>query len=527
MGDQELSEKEKGAVLIDKEFFKDIKEADEMLNTIQNIIQGFSTPGGLAPSTERDVVSFLEEMWKRFSIDRYAKVFVDFARTEKALYGRGTRYRDHLIHVFNIFVMGLILFSKMIERDSSKAFELMKVCKEPENVPFMMPYNKQRRLYYIWGLMSTFHDIAIPIQYRKDTVEGLRLFLGHFKIETEKPLIEFPLMIHADFSRYSKFMANLFADGIILDKNETEPSYELPEEPTSAYLYFRLAIENAMNRNDHGVFGAYLLLKSVEEMFLSGQNLNPDADLDLDAIVYDGKVVKLPDRRVEWANFIEELGLEREEFESLLRIYNLEKGETNSYNKYVLMQDVSRAALGIALHNLNPESREQPKIFPLRFSKLPLCFILTLLDELQEFCRPEGLELTEIVRFQRFPKIDVVFLTKNPIRFRIILTFELHRQNPTIEKKLVDDYNKYIQDLNKPGAKNYEHLVYTTWENIFNRLRKKLLFDAYEEPIELHVIVNYNNETNKSLSFKSHDWSKDEKTERDVGWQYYYQSNRE
>lgn len=492
---------------IDRRFFKDPQEAEKTWNGIEKILDDLFTTQDLGKTT-KDVIQFLEGIWRHFSIGKYAKIFVDFARAEKALYGLGERYRDHLIHVFNVFVTGLIVFSKILERDSDKVFKLLKVCKESEKVPFPSTYNEWRRLYYLWCLMSTFHDIATPIEHRKEILEGLNRFLGYFRIETERSPLEFPFMIQFDASRYSNLMANMFANGIVINENDEMRTYKIPDQLTSSSLYFESTLSNAMNRHDHGVFGAYFLFKSIEEMFLCGKNRNPSYDLDLSALILEGRILHLPKNKLQWSDFFKELNLSDRELEALPRIYDLSKGETKFYNDYIFEQDVSRAALGIAIHNLDPD--RQPKIFPIKFSKLPLSFFLILFDELQEFCRPEGLVLTEVVRFRKFPVIDtkVISPAQNKYHIQMALEFDLQKLEEEVEKQVLNKYNEWARSQKSIEAENYEELVRKTWANIFDRIQKRLAFGD-DEPVEIRVRITIEGKgpKGKSLEFKSQNWN--------------------
>ena len=500
---------------IDKDFFKDNAEARKILDEIERILSDFVERRELS-ETAKDVIEFLEEIWGHFSIGKYAKIFVDFAEAEKALYGLGERYRDHLIHIFNVFIMGLLTFSKMLTQDENEVFKLLKIRKESNKVPFPSIYDEQRRLYYLWCLMSTFHDIATPIEYERELLDVLKRFLGYFRIETERLAFKFPSMIQFDVSRYSGLMAKLFANGVIMTDSDELPTYELPEEHTASSLYFRSALTDAMDKRNHGVFGAYFLYRSIEEMFLSGPKYdlakemflsNLKYDLDLSAVIHDDEIITLPENKLHWNDILKELILSEEELNKLPRIYDFSRGETKLYNDYVIEQDVTRAALAIALHNLDPSN--QPKIFPIRFSKLPLCYLLILFDELQEFYRPEGIVLTEVVKFHEFPLIDVSskLSDQGEKRIQITVSFDLKKLQRKKEKLIIDRYNKLARSQEKPVVENFEELVRATWNFIFDTLQRKLSF-RNEEPVEIYVRVSVEGKdpNGKALEFRSPNW---------------------
>jgi hypothetical protein len=429
---------------IDRGFFKDEEEMKKTLEGVTKILNDFFESRDLNETT-KDVITFLEKIWEHFSIGKYTKIFIDFAGAEKALYGLGESYRDHLIHVFNVFVMGILVFSNILKQDSGEVFKLLKIRKESKKVPFQNKYNEWRRLYYIWCLMSTFHDIAIPIDYRKEILEGFNRFLSYFKMETERLPLEVPFMIQFDFSRYYDLMVKMFAHGVVMGAHEELPTYQLPQNFSALALYFRSTLTNAINRYDHGVLGAYYLFKSIEEMFLSGRNSDLKYDPDLSAVIHNGNIVSLPKNKLKWHGILSKLDLSDEQLNGLPRVYDLSRKETKYYNDYVFEQDVTRAALAISLHHLDPSN--DPKIFPISFSKLPLSFLLILFDELQEFYRPEGLVLTEIVRFHKFPQIDtnVKVPSRNKPHIQITLNFNLEKLCKDVEEQVVNKYKEWAR----------------------------------------------------------------------------------
>jgi hypothetical protein len=491
---------------IDKRFFKDKNETKKTLDGILRVLNDFFERENLDRTTG-DVIDFLKEIWGHFSIGKYTNIFVDFAKAEKALYGFGERYRDHLMHVFNVHLLGLLTFSRMIRQEENKAFQLLKIQEEPDKVPFPSKYSKHRRLYYLWCLISTFHDIAIPIDYRGDVIKGLGRYFDYFRIETEELGLKFPFMTQFDISRYSDLMSRLFAKGVSLSKSDEVPTYDVEDDHSGSYLYFRSVLTSDMNKYNHGVLGAYFLYRSIEEMFLSGKNPNLKYDLDLCDIVRNGKPVGLPEKKREWDEFLEGLGISEQELERMPRVYDLGKGETKAYNDYVFEQDVTRAALAIALHNIDYDVN--PKIFPLRFSKFPLTSLLILFDELQEFYRPEGLVLTEVVRCRKFPQIDVNLESSHEgrPRVKIVAHFDLEKPKGVI-KELLNKYNMWAKNKKEGKVKSYGELVHATWRHIFDTISNKLAFED-GEPLEIYVNVTVEGEKpdGKSLEYKSTNWT--------------------
>jgi hypothetical protein len=492
---------------IDKRFFKkDSKEMKETVEGIKEIRNDFSKTKDL-DKTSTDIVRFLKRIWEHYSLGAYTDIFIDFAKAEKALYGFSERYRDHLMHAFNVYYMGVVTLSRMLKQDEDKVFELLKVREESSKIPFPSRYDKYRRLYYLWCLISTFHDIAIPIDYRKEVVRGLGKYLEYFRIGTEKSDFVFPFMTQFEVSRYADLMSYFFASGLSFNGTAFSPTYKKCETRTGSYLYFRSVLADAMNDFNHSVWGAYFLFKSIEELFLSGSHENLKYDLDICAISCDDKLIELSDKKSEWDKIFKENGLAKISLRKVKRIYNSGMNETKIFNDYVFEQDVTRAALAIALHNIDPD--KNPKIFPIKFSKFPLSSLLILFDELQEFYRPEGLVLTEIVRCRKFPLIHIERddLDDGKLRFRVSLKFDLEEPEENIISELVKKYNDWAKKNKERIVKDYGDLVHAAWGHIFSTITKKIDFGKKEQlMIKIVVTVKGKEPNGKPLEHASFNW---------------------
>jgi hypothetical protein len=255
--------------LINPDLFKDKQECNLIKEGIRSILKNLYKDKDMEETIE-SVTKLLEEIWNHFSIGKYAKIFTDFGKAEKALYGSSGRYRDHLIHVFNVYFLGLIIFSKC--ENNKNMFHLLKIQDEPKNIPFQSKYNKWRRLYYLWCLISTFHDIATPIELEKELYDVINKYLDYFQISTENISLKFPIVAQYGANQYFELMASLFSNGMAINSDRHMPSYDLSVKDTSSFIYFKSVLLDAINKKNHSVFGAYFLFRSVEEMFFCGKN---------------------------------------------------------------------------------------------------------------------------------------------------------------------------------------------------------------------------------------------------------------
>lgn len=321
------------------------------------------------PTNYRDHVQkareFLGVLWKKYDCENVVKIFEAFTRVEPVLIdmerdeGVGFRYRDHSVHTFHVFTFGLRVISKLIDKlGNEQAQNILKV--KPEKVSKFIPsfrdYNYKERLLYLWSLMSTFHDIAVPLEHLDIIRDGLREFSEQFGLSIEGPSLKRDVTV-ADIDSYFTLLSRIF-QGEMSPENEGA-CYKQDEEN----LYVKNILAREFIRTDHGVLGGFMMYKTIEKTFLLGMSAK-HAFNDMNLF--------------------------------------------NNYVRYILSQDIARAALAISLHNLKRKSQnEGPLFLPLHFDKYPLVFILILSDGIQEYLRWEGTPIRGGTKISRFPALEL------------------------------------------------------------------------------------------------------------------------
>ncbi len=308
---------------------------------------------------------FLKVLWRKYDCKNIVEVFEAFIKIEPVLIdmerdeGVGFRYRDHSVHTFHVFIFGLRIISKLIDRVGDKQVaKLLKV--KPERIHKFIPssrdYDYKERLFYLWSLMSTFHDIAVPLEHLDIIRNGLNKFSEQFDLDIEGPYLQRDLLV-AGIDSYFALLSRIFQGKVSLDNEGV--CYKQDKEN----LYVKNILAGEFVSNDHGVLGGYMMYKTIEKTFLWGTS---------------------PKHTFNDMNLF------------------------NSYARYVLSQDIARAALAISLHNLKriPQS-EGPLFLPLRFDEYPLAFILILSDGIQEYLRWEGSSKQGGTKFSSFPALEL------------------------------------------------------------------------------------------------------------------------
>ena len=85
------------------------------------------------------VCEFLRVLWEKYDCKEIYRVLSDLTNIEPALLDlersqeRGSRYRDHFVHIFHVFICGLRILSGIINQlGEDKASQILKV--KDENI---------------------------------------------------------------------------------------------------------------------------------------------------------------------------------------------------------------------------------------------------------------------------------------------------------------------------------------------------------------------------------------------------------
>jgi hypothetical protein len=404
------------------------------------------------------VSNCFEEFWREYSNENLAKVLKNFPKTESALYGLlregSERYRDHYIHMFNNFIFGgqvLTLVASKCDRDAIGNF--FKIQAESDMPICFTPYSEIKRLFFLWTLITNFHDLGVGIERVDDLIRGLNYYLSYFGYKITHFNLVHEHSLEMEAPKYLQRMASFYTNGI-------RPSNGIYETPSEANPYIYRALCDAFDKHDQGIMAAIGLFRNIEETFFK----RDDA-----------------------------LALKFDEFAL--------------YYERVLIQDIARAGLAIALHSLKPT--DYPLLFPISFKRLPISFLFVLCDEVAEFFRPEGITYDPITKLRTWPKLHIeVFPDRNRIRIQIEISYKQMDGKATFvvleqvaeyfeEKRLkaAPFTSKEVADLKEKGnkglqcASDYLERYFTTyWDERERMLRSKLELGPDSE-ISLTLIV--------------------------------------
>ncbi len=359
----------------------------------------------------KDAIVYLKEMdkrekyhdWETFGIDELYKYFKRFIEFEEVLYENIPYYRDHVFHVFRVFLIGIILlFKKNKEKlNSLKIYQNDDMFKEIEKVYIkeleeayikeMEKASKKAEKTYIkkiknekliqdnekvamWFIISLTHDLGYPLEKLTKINSKVREMLEAFgRSKIQEIDITFPQQGHFINDFVLKFISSR------LERcNKSPEEYKLHIQ--SKYW---LKLSRAFEDYDHGIVSCVLLMKYLVYF------------LESDYLLDDFHTLKIMDQK-----------------------------------QFQIRREILRS---IAIHNCND-------IYHLNINNFQ--FLLTFLDELQCWGRPSGRMTTHTLGWRvKLEKFD-----NEKIDYTIILnTIHKDKETRSIFLNICKKYTKIFR----------------------------------------------------------------------------------
>lgn len=410
------------------------KEYERVLAACNKVLDTQASKSYQQAIERKHTLDFIQALWGKYDCEQVAEKFDNFVKIEQALYGlerdkeKGGRYRDHFVHMFNTFVFGLriisSLFGKVNEDEGKELFKVENEDLVSERLPFSSNYNYKQRTFYLWMLIATFHDIAIPFQHMPKIGEGITRFVEEFGWVVSEPILTMSNFDSSQLYHYFTMLSEIYNSKLKL--SEEGKKYDRSKEANS---YVAKTLGRAFDRREHGALSGFFMWKTIEEIFLLGLS----------------------------KNYRDKIGLKN----------------FDSYDQYVLQQDIARAALAISLHTLTKNKETgHPEIVPIKFDEYPLTFLLILADELQEYHRHEEGTILGNTKFRCQPKISLSYKKKN-IDLKVAFSLNKEEEDYFInEAKAIENKRHNGKDIDNP-----KEAAEVIMGSICQRLMEKLILN--------------------------------------------------
>lgn len=196
-----------------------------------------------------DALVFLKSQDKRerhhdklvYGVRDLSSFFKTFREYETVLYGARGRYRDHLVHVFRVYLLGEYVIRKTFGFDKVNCEEVGKVTISQEEKEAM------------WCIISLCHDLGYPLEAISDINQKARdMFQKFGRVHIE----ELAYGLSPQYQTISDFILRFISSS--LQRSNDGELYDVHLQ-TKFFLKF----SNALDRYNHGLISCIVLMKNL------------------------------------------------------------------------------------------------------------------------------------------------------------------------------------------------------------------------------------------------------------------------
>lgn len=197
-----------------------------------------------------------------YGVEELRTYFDKYINFETTLYGSSRYYRDHVVHVFRVWILGV---SQLLSNDNVllKAIKIDDKCN-------VNPIEKLS----IWTLVALTHDLGYPLEKSLEVVERTKDMMKSFVVN---PAITMDLSFNGVQNSMNDFVLR-FMSSKMIEKNSAEGDdckYVARLQPK---YYFKF--QKSLERNKHGILSALVIYKILRYFLESDYSTNEDYYFD-------------------------------------------------------------------------------------------------------------------------------------------------------------------------------------------------------------------------------------------------------
>lgn len=193
-----------------------------------------------------------------YGVEELRTYFDKYINFETTLYGSSRYYRDHVVHVFRVWILGV---SQLLSNDNVllKAIKIDDKCN-------VNPIEKLS----IWTLVALTHDLGYPLEKSLEVVERTKDMMKSFVVN---PAITMDLSFNGVQNSMNDFVLR-FMSSKMIEKNSAEGDDRNYVARLQPKYYFKF--QKSLERNKHGILSALVIYKILRYFLESDYSTNED-----------------------------------------------------------------------------------------------------------------------------------------------------------------------------------------------------------------------------------------------------------
>ena len=207
-----------------------------------------------------------------YGVEKLYDYFLKYNSFEKMLYGGSKFYRDHIVHVLRVWMIG----TEIVLRDNAKFLNAIKISDD-------FTFDNYEKLS-IWTIIALTHDLGYPLEKSLQIIDKTKDMMKCF---IQNPIMTLDLSFSGVQNTMNDFVLRLMSSKMWKIKNIDNSNLEYKKEDDNQNFYaarlqpkFYFKLQKSLEQNKHGVLSSLLLYKMLLYFLESDFNTNEDYAFD-------------------------------------------------------------------------------------------------------------------------------------------------------------------------------------------------------------------------------------------------------
>ena len=188
-------------------------------------------------------------------LESYFKKYVEF---ESTLYGGARYYRDHVIHVFRVWLLGLRI---LLKKDNKYLDQIL----IDENCQL----NGLEKIA-VWTLIALTHDLGYPLEKAQGIINKTKDMMQSF---VANPTISMDLSFSGVQNTMNDFVLRFMSSKMIPKVMDGNEEYKFVARLQPKYFF---KFQKSLERNHHGILSSLVIYKLLRYFLESDYSTNED-----------------------------------------------------------------------------------------------------------------------------------------------------------------------------------------------------------------------------------------------------------
>jgi len=199
-----------------------------------------------------------------FGINKLSEYYAEFKDHERVLFGSKKRYRDHIFHMFRVFLLGEYLVRKNYE-NKFEDIEIYDVKDYIKNDILDKKSLSGDIIESMWCIISLTHDLGYPLENSHKINEPMRKIMKYFG---KMDIKEFDVIFPSQSRFIDDFITKFISSKLIIYNNPNKKDKKNNKKKSSEFITvvqpkYYLKFSKEFEEYRHGIISCVLLMKNL------------------------------------------------------------------------------------------------------------------------------------------------------------------------------------------------------------------------------------------------------------------------